>query len=361
MRVLVASRRFPPDVRSGTETVVENLWRRFSQHHEARLVAGFRHDPALLPDGARKVDLRGGKKLANYLKLQGAVAAEALRFRPDVVLANSIEVPTRFAPTVTILYDFNFGGGQASSGPLSQAKKAYYRYKTGRMTRGVAISRATRDRVVELGVDPSRIEVIYPGVDTERFRPDPAVTLPAAGGGPIVLAYPSRILAGKGQHVAIEAVKGLPDRLRERVELRIVGAATDPDYLAQLRERARGANVTFHLDVPDIERYYREAHVVLFPTCMEEGFGYTAIEAMACGKPVVFSRWAAVEEATGGIGVPVPQGDVGALVKAILALLKDPERCRELGEAGRRHVVENYSWDAIFTRYETVVREAAGG
>ncbi len=360
MKVLAASRRFPPDVRSGTETVIENLWQRLSSRHEARLVAGFRNDPDLLPAGCREVDLRGDNKLLNYARLQGAVAMEALRFRPDVVLANSIETPTRFAPTVAILYDFNFGGGQASSSRTAFLKKAYYRSKLSKLAAGVAISKATYDRVLELGVEASHVQVIHPGVDINRFHPDPArPPLPTDEASPIIVAYPSRILPGKGQHVLIEAVKGLPDRLRERVELHIVGTVVDEAYLKSLRQRAEGARVLFHLDVPDIERYYREAHVIAFPTIMEEGFGYTAIEGMASGKPVIFSRWAAVEEATGGIGVMVPQGDVGQLGKALRSLLKDPERCRELGAAGREHVVNNYSWDAIYQKYEAVLERAA--
>lgn len=356
---MVVSRRYPPDQISGTETVISNVVDRARGVLDVKLVAGWRRDPALLPADARKVPLATLPKPLAWARMARAATAEARAFQPDVILSNSIEVPTGLAPTVTIVYDFNFG----SSGRVATAKlrAAFYRFQARRLARVVVISEATRRFAIEGGFPPSTLEVIYPGVDVERFRPDPAAAPPPAGDEPFVLAYPSRILPGKAQHLALEAFRKLPLPLRDRAELRIVGAVADEDYLASLRRDAEGLRVTFHTDVDDIVPYYQGAHLILFPTMMEEGFGYTAAEGMACGRPVVHFHCAAVDEACGAAAVAVPSGDTSAMAAAAAELLVDPERCRALGEAGRRRVEDTFSWDAVWSRYRGVLEKVAAG
>ena len=141
--------------------------------------------------------------------------------------------------------------------------------------------------------------------------------------------------------------------------LDLVGPVLDSDYHASLLRRAAGAPVHFHPQVADLSPWYRQAHIVLFPTTRQEVFGYSAVDGMACGKPVIYSACGALGEVTGGTGVAVAPGDVGAMVKALRGLLKDPKRCAELGEAGRKLVVERYSWDVAMDRYRELIQRAA--
>ncbi len=354
---MVVSRRYPPDQISGTETVISNVVERARGVHDLRLVAGWRKDPSLLPADARKVPLAGVPWRGAGARMARAAVTEARSFRPHVILSNSIEVPTGLAPTVTIVYDFNFG----ASGRVATARLrgAFYRRQARRLARVVVISEATRRLAVEGGFPPSTLEVIYPGVDVERFRPDPDAAPPPQGGEPFVLAYPSRILPGKAQHLAVDAFRKLPPELRDRSELHIVGAVADGEYLASLRRDAEGLRVAFHTDVDDIVPHYQGAHLILFPTMMEEGFGYTAAEGMACAKPVVHFHCAAVDEACGGAAVAVPAGDTSAMAGAAAELLADPARCRALGEAGRQRVLDTFSWDAVWARYRDVLEQVA--
>ncbi len=359
LRLMVVSRRYPPDQISGTETVISNVVERARQVHEVRLVAGWQRDPSLLPADARKVALARVPRPLAWSRMARAARAEARAFRPDVVLSNSIETPAGLAPTVTIVYDFNFGSSRRLI--TARLRGAFYRLRSRRLARVVVISEATRRFAVEQGFPADRLEVIYPGVDVERFRPDPDAAPEPAEGDRFVLAYPSRILPGKGQHLAIEALRSLPRRWRERTELRIVGTVADRDYLGQLERAAEGLAVTFHTEVPDMVPHYQGAHVILFPTMMEEGFGYTAAEGMACGRPVVHFRCAAVDEACGDAALAVSAGDVGAMAGAVADLLGDPARRRALGAAGRRRVEEAFSWDAVWERYRTVLSSVATG
>ena len=353
MKILMVARRYPPDVRSGTETVFENLYGRARRKHEVRLVVGFRNDRSLVPPEAVAVDLRGASTAKSWRRLWWAALKEGWRFSPDVVLANSIEVPTFGAPAACIVHDLNFGVASRSAGV--RARELFYAAKSRRLGAIVTVSGASRDRLVEVGVPQDKIHVVHNGVDLDAFRVVERKRLPDEPDGFVRFAHPSRILPGKGQHLAIDALARLPKPYKRRADLTVVGAVDDRVFFDQLKVQAWEQPVHVHGDVPEIAPYYQEADVVLFPTLMQEGFGFTAIEAMACGKPVIWCDQPAIREATGGIGRPFPSGDVEAMRAAMIELMDDPDERRRLGDEGRAFVEERYGWDGVWLRYERVL------
>lgn len=353
MRILLVARRFPPDVRSGTETVFENLYRQARARHEVRLVVGFRNDRQLVPPEAVAVDLREASRGASWRKLWWAALKEGRSFKPEVVLANSIEVPTFGAPAACIVHDLNFG--VANRGFDVAAREAFYKLKARRLGRVITVSQASAKRLVEIGVASDKVEVVHNGVDLSVFRPADTDR------ERVRFVYPSRILPPKGQHLAIDALARLPKRYKQRAELHIVGAVDDPVFLRQLEVQAWGQPVEFHTDVPQIAPHYREADVVLFPTLMDEGFGFTAVDGMACGKPVIWCDQPAIREATGGIGIGVPRGDVEAMRDGMMALMDDETRRQELGVRGRAFVEDRYDWHAVWLRYERILEGLRDG
>lgn len=367
MRILMTARRWAPDVRSGTETVFENLWMEAKRAgHDVRLVVGYRNSPAGFPPEAVAVDLRGGGVSA-YATMERAAVAEARRFRPDVVLSNSIEVRVPGLRNVIIVHDLNFGqsfgqsfggsfglnfGAARSNSLAHRARELVYRAQGLSGATIVAVSEATAQRLAAIGL---KSVVIGNGVDVQRFHARDAVS-----DGTIRFVYPSRMLPGKGQHLALDAFGRLRPDQRKGWELVLVGASADPDYVGQLRVQAlagtlNASSVSIVTDVPDMVPWYQRADVVLFPTRMEEGFGFTAVEGMACGKPVIWSEQPAIREATGGIGVPVAVDDVEGLKQAMWRLGTHPEERARLGSAGRAYV-ERYAWPAVWRRYEAVLR-----
>jgi len=354
MKLLMAARRYPPDVWSGTETVFEALYAEARARHEVRLVVGWRRSEDLIPPEAVGVRLKGlGKPLA-WAAMARAIREEARRFQPDVVLSNSIEVPPLAAPVACIIHDLNFGGEAGTA--EDRVRRSFYALRGRALDAVVAVSRATADRLVALGIPAERVTVVENGVDLRRFHPpEPA----SRRDGPLRFAVPSRILPGKGQHHAIDALGRLRRDHKERLELIIAGAVGDRAYLDQIRVQAYNQPVRFELDLPDLAPIYREADVILFPSTMEEGFGFTAVEGMASGRPVIWFDQPAVREATGGIGLPVPRGDVDGLRAAMLRLLDDgPLRVR-LGLEGRRYCEERRSWSAAWARYEALLERLA--
>jgi len=354
VKLLVVSRRYPPDHPSGSETVIANLVEQAGRRHQVRLVAGFQRDRSLVPEDAVAVDLRGARFGAAQLAMWRAAWAQVLRWRPDAVLSNSVEVPRTHVPTALIVHDLNFG--RPDRARAVALRHALYRWRARVVRRVVAVSAATRDSLVDIGVHPGRIAVIPNGVDTGHFHPvAEQVRLDDKARGRVVLCYPGRIVPGKGQHLAIDAVARLPEQDRARVLLRIAGVRQDPAYYEQLRVQAFGLPVTLHPDVDDLAPYYQEADLVLFPTLLREGFGYTAVEAMACAKPVVWTEQPAIREATGGLGIPVPEGDSVAICEAIGGYLDDPGAWAEVGAQGRALVVERYAWSEVWRAYEQLL------
>ena len=363
MRILMAARRYPPDIYSGTETVFHALVERARRRHEVRLVVGWKRARALVPAEAVGVQLKGLSKPRQWWALARALRQEAQRWKPDVVLSNSIEVPPTGCPTVCIVHDLNFGvadGHPADGSPTparwtwgSRSRKSFYALRSRSLSRIITVSQASSEALQSAGVRQDWITVIHNGVDLQQFKPPDEPR-----GDPLLrFVYPSRILPGKGQHLAIDALARLPREHKRRAELHIVGAVVDSVYLDQLRVQAYGQPVHFHTDVLDIAPHIQAADVVLFPSVMAEGFGFTAVEAMACGRPVIWSDQPAIREATGGIGIPVPVEDVDALRQAMIDLMDDQALRAKLGSDGRAYVEIHCDWDLVWERYEAVLAE----
>lgn len=363
MRILMVARRYPPDARSGTETVFAALYAEARKHHDVRLVVGYRTAREQVPAEAVAVDLRE-KGASGYLAMGLAAAREARRFRPDVVLSNSVEIAVPGVPNALIVHDLNFGRATRDAGTM--LREQLYKAQGKRLDAVVTVSEASRRQLLRIGVPEGRVTVIGNGVDIHRFvprPPTPAAPVAAAGFSlpalpPVRFVYPGRILPGKGQHAAIDALGRMRPDQKYRAHLTLVGAVADRIYLDQLRIQAFNQPVTFATDVDDIVPYYQDAEVVLFPTLMEEGFGFTAVEGMACGKPVIYYDQPAIREATGGIGVPVPRDDPDALRNAMLALIADPAERERLGREGRAYV-ETRAWDRVWARYEALLARIA--
>ena len=95
-----------------------------------------------------------------------------------------------------------------------------------------------------------------------------------------------------------------------------------------------------------IVELYAEAEIAVVPS-LYEGFSLPAIEAMACGVPLVTTTGGALPEVVGPTGdtaMTVPTGDAGALAHQIVETLNNPEQRARLGEGGRRRVLDRFTW-----------------
>src|SRR5205085_2269446 len=136
---------------------------------------------------------------------------------------------------------------------------------------------------------------------------------------------------------------------RDRPELRLVLAGRDGWGTAEVRHAVERSGVATRIlrpgYVPDaaVPALYRQAEVVAYPS-LEEGFGLPALEALACGAPLVSTRGSAVEEVVGDAALLVPPHDERALGDAIERVLDDAAVAARLRRDGPERAAK-FTWD----------------
>ncbi len=226
-----------------------------------------------------------------------------------------------------------------------------------RESRAVIVgSQATGAHVIAAyGLGADRVRVIADGYDPAEFAPVGPAT--DDGGVPYVL-YVGNLLPHKNLPRLIEAV-GRAAR-HSPVRLVIAGRGA-PRRLAELRKLAESAGSRLEL-MPYVSRQalpalYRGASLVAMPS-LAEGFGLPALEAMACGTPVVVGKTSAMPEVVGDAGLLVDPEDTGAISDAILRLLtQDPLR-KELVARGLARAT-TFSWERTARQVLAVLEEVA--
>ena len=221
-----------------------------------------------------------------------------------------------------------------------------------------AISESTRSDLLARGVPVERTGVIYCGIDSLAFTPEPAVRSSTP-----VIAYVGRLKRYKGVELILEGVARMANRA---VELEIAGTGEDRARLEALAESLDlSRRVRFLGFVSESEKsdLLRRAWIVSL-TSPKEGWGITNLEAAACGTPVVASDSPGLRESVqdGRTGFLVQHGDVSALADAFDRIVADPALVTRLGTAGRTFA-ESFTWEsaADHTEAHLLQRVREGG
>jgi phosphatidylinositol alpha-1,6-mannosyltransferase len=242
-------------------------------------------------------------------------------------------------------------------------------FVTRRVHRGavavIANSQNTRRLLRNAGVPDSKIHVIYPGVDPERFSPSVDGRAVrgrfAPEGGPLLLSV-GRLQRRKGHDLAIAAIARL---VREWPTLRyvIVGGGEEKPRLEAL---ARDCGVARHVifageaKAVDLPAYYAACDVFMLPNRLDEGdiegFGIVFLEAAASTRPAIGGRSGGVPEAIaeGQTGLLVSGTDADELAATVHRLASDRLLARRLGLAGRDRVLREFTWAATAARISAV-------
>lgn len=215
-----------------------------------------------------------------------------------------------------------------------------------------------------LGLAPDRVHMVYSGIDLaglavdeedEGHRGGDDGTVAPASQSPVI-GYLSRSCREKGLDLLIEAVAVLrSDPRMADVRLRVTGGelAQDGPFLREVRSRVAQlglAGVVEFLPNPDRagkRAFLRSLSALCVPTRDPEAFGLFVLESLACGVPVVLPRHGSfvelMERLRGGV-LHEPR-DVGAIAKALLELLANPGRAKQLGQAGQAAVLRDFGVD----------------
>lgn len=227
----------------------------------------------------------------------------------------------------------------------------------------VSTSRYSRQRIVQAyGVPAAKVVIVPELIDLSAWTAE-ALPHGEMGADPPAILAVAHMYPRKNLGLLLKAFARLRDA---GVPFRgwMVGDGPSRRAWERLRDSlALQDRVTFLGTIPRrqlVERY-RQAAIFCLPS-RQEGFGIVFLEAMACGKPIVAARAAAVPEtvADGETGFLVDPDDPEALARSLTALLRDPDLRQGMGEAGRRRV-ERYRADRVAGLFLETVQSALRG
>lgn len=235
----------------------------------------------------------------------------------------------------------------------------------------VAPTAAEHDLLVQrYGAHPGRLHVVEPGVDTDVFHPggDREAERAALGGGRIIL-FAGRLQPLKAPDLAVRALAALDRHLDDagpETRLVIVGGTsgtgagtTDPPALRRLAAElgvADRVGILAARPQRELAALYRAADAVIMPS-YSESFGLVALEAQACGTPVVAADVGGLGHVLdGGGGTLVADHDPDAFAAALAPYLTDPSLRAAAGQAGVRQA-QAHSWRRTAAGILAVYRE----
>jgi starch synthase len=403
MRVALLTREYPPDVYGGAGVHVEYLARALASLESvtvhcwgAARPAGGDSEPAVVAYRAWDALAGGAPHFAALQAVSIDLAMAAGVDGADVVhshtwyanLGGHLAKLVHGVPHVATVHSLEplrpwkaeqLGGGYALSSfcerTALEAADAI-----------VAVSQGMRRDLLACypAIDPGRVEVIYNGIDTDEYRPDPGTDVLERHGvdpdAPTVV-FVGRITRQKGIAHLLEAALAF-DPAAQLVLC--AGAPDTPQIGADVEQRmerlraARGKVVWLQEMLPKREVVQLLSHATVF-VCpsIYEPLGIVNLEAMACETAVVATATGGVVEvvqdgetgllvpfdtAPGGSGDPRdPEAFAAAIAQRVNALIADPARARAMGEAGRRRVAQLFAWPAIAEQTAALYASLAPG
>lgn len=291
------------------------------------------------------------------------------RYRPDLIHAHfgwSGTAMLLLKQCLRIPLVVTFGGRDLGLQMKLPHYDRLYRILLDAADQVICVSKDLEQRLVNAGVDPGRIRVIYRGADLREFAfvdrsqrpPDQPVTVLMVG----------RMVEKKGHRHAFASLAPL---VREGHDLRLVIVGEGETYKA-LRRLRRQLGLKRHVEFlgtthhAGVREQMAKADLLLQSSITPEsgdteGIPNVIVEAQATGLPVVATRHGGISEAMrdGETGILVPERDDSAMTAALLALAKDRERRLSMGRAARRFVESHFDFDTQVEEHLSIYRRVA--
>jgi mannosylfructose-phosphate synthase len=211
--------------------------------------------------------------------------------------------------------------------------------------------------------ESDNVVVIPPGVNVHVFHPPQSGDMKPGGENPNRYVFClSRIDANKGHDLLLHAFNLVRLQIPD-IHLVIGGGSSNPqqrelDVLASMRDIIRKNDMEDRTHIMGyiaddlLVTLYQHAELFVLPSIFEP-FGMTALEAMACGTPVVASKFGGIRNVitTGRNGVLIDPANASEFADGMISVLTDQALARKLGSTGNRTIHKSYSWEVIARRH----------
>ncbi len=230
--------------------------------------------------------------------------------------------------------------------------------------RAVPNSQAGREYLIRRGVKPSRIAVIYNGIDQDRLesrQEDVEAVRDRLGvppGGKVV-GVAARFFPVKNHAMFLRAAALIDTELPDTRYALLGDGPLRGDLESLSRELGLGSKVTFLGEQQQVGSYLAAFDIAAL-TSDTEGCSNSLLEAMAKGKPVVATDVGGNREVVrhGETGILVPAGNVEAMAEAVMTLLRDPQKAQDMGRCAKSVIDSQFDRASMVRRYEALYENA---
>jgi len=296
------------------------------------------HERSVLGDRATALRLA----LVGLMNLRWLPLTDLIAARYDVLhLSNLIRAAPRHTPCTGTIHDLTcWLHPELHTRGNIQADRLFAERVLRRAARLIAVSENTRsDAIRLLGVDPDRIEVIYPGISDAYFG-----AKPRAVDRPYVL-YVGSIEPRKNVDGLLNAWQSVRASIRSEFDLVIAGPPgwAYEETMNRLKQSAAGVNYLGYIPEAELPSLFAGATVFAYPS-FYEGFGFPVAQAMAAGVPILTSNVSSLPEIAGASAVLVDPRSDQEIRGGLERLLTSPSLRTALGKQGATRA-QDFRWD----------------
>jgi len=316
------------------------------------------------------VEIRGLKcRLTGYLRTLEYLARashDVRNVRAEVLHFHSLPEGTLFTRSVRARKVLSYDNYIFRRGKRTPLFRLYQRALDGFGCLLPVSEYCLRESVQYWRCDGVPMRVVHNGVNLEQFRPDPCLgdsmrTSLGIRGGPVIL-YVGRVCTQKGSDVLCDAFASVRSKIRS-AHLVVAGPAKQfgEERGDELTERIREVGGLYLGPVAEevLCSLYNACDLFVLPTREWEMFGMVALEAQACGKPVVATLHGGLPEVIGPTsGALVAAGDANALANKIHELLTNADMYLSMVRQSRENS-RRFGWEAIAAELDEVYRTVA--